>query len=144
VRQAEVIAGLVGAGIPVMAHCGLRPQSVHQLGGYRVQRDEEGLLADARAVQEAGAFAIVLECIPAAMAERVTAAARVPTIGIGAGAGCDGQILVLHDLLGLTAARPPRHVRPYADLHTAAIDAIRRYRDDVRAGLFPGAEETPR
>jgi 3-methyl-2-oxobutanoate hydroxymethyltransferase len=144
VRQAEVIAGLVGAGIPVMTHCGLRPQSVHQLGGYRVQRDEDGLLADARAAQEAGAFAIVLECIPAAMAERVTAATRVPTIGIGAGAGCDGQILVLHDLLGLTAGRPPRHVRPYADLHTAATDAIRRYRDDVRAGLFPGPQETPR
>jgi len=126
-----------------MAHCGLRPQAVHQLGGYRVQRDEETLLADARAVEEAGAFAIVLECIPAAVAKKITATAKVPTIGIGAGGGCDGQILVLHDLLGLTAGRPPRHARPYADLRTSALDAIRRFRDDVRAGHFPGTDETP-
>jgi 3-methyl-2-oxobutanoate hydroxymethyltransferase len=142
VGQAEVIAGLVGAGIPVMAHCGLLPQSVHQLGGYRAERDEDGLLADARAVEQAGAFAVVLECIPAATAQRITAAVKVPTIGIGAGAGCDGQILVLHDLLGLTAGRLPRHVRPYADLRAAAADAIRRYRDDVRNGRFPGPDET--
>jgi 3-methyl-2-oxobutanoate hydroxymethyltransferase len=143
VRQAEVIAGLVAAGIPVMAHCGLQPQNVHQLGRFRVQRDEDALLADVQAVEEAGAFAVVLECIPAATAERITAAAQVPTIGIGAGAGCDGQILVLHDLLGLAAGRPPRHVRPYADLRATATDAIRRYRDDVRAGRFPGPQETP-
>ena len=144
VRQAEVIAGLVGAGIPVMAHCGLRPQAVHHMGGYRVQRNEDELLADARAVQQAGAFAIVLECIPPTIAETITAAVHVPTIGIGAGAACDGQILVLHDLLGLTSSRPPRHVRPYADLGTTATAAIRRYCDDVRAGRFPGPEETPR
>ncbi len=100
VAQAEVIAGLVSAGIPVMAHCGLQPQSIHRLGGYRVQRNEEQLLADAQAAQHSGAFAIVLECIPAELADRITAAVNIPTIGIGAGAGCDGQILVLHDLLG--------------------------------------------
>ncbi|MGD0899967.1 MAG: 3-methyl-2-oxobutanoate hydroxymethyltransferase [Thermoguttaceae bacterium] len=142
VRQAEVIAGLVGAGIPVMAHCGLRPQSIHQLGGYRAERDEQALLADARAVEQAGAFAVVLECIPATIARQITAAVKIPTIGIGAGAGCDGQILVFHDLLGLTRGRLPRHVRPYADLGRAALDAIRRYRDDVRNGLFPGPDET--
>ena len=103
-EQAEVIKALVSAGIPVMAHCGLRPQSIHQLGGYRVQRDEKQLLADAQAAEQAGAFAIVLECIPADVAARITKAVKIPTIGIGSGAGCDGQILVLHDLLGLTPA----------------------------------------
>ncbi len=142
VEQAEVIAGLVSAGIPVMAHCGLCPQSVHQLGGYRVQRDEERLLADAHAAQQAGAFAIVLECIPAAIAARITAELKIPTIGIGAGAGCDGQILVYHDLLGLTPGRLPRHVKPYAELQRTVLDAVTRYRDDVRQGTFPGPEQT--
>jgi 3-methyl-2-oxobutanoate hydroxymethyltransferase len=142
VEQAEVIAGLVRAGIPVMAHCGLCPQSVHQLGGYRVQRDEDRLMADARAAEQAGAFAIVLECIPTALARQITAALTIPTIGIGAGADCDGQVLVYHDLLGMTCARPPRHVRPYAELHRAILDAVTRYRDDVRAGTFPGPEQT--
>ena len=126
VEQAEVIAGLVSAGIPVMAHCGLRPQSVHQLGGYRVQRDESRLLADALAAQQAGAFGIVLECIPAALAARITAELKIPTIGIGAGTGCDGQILVYHDLLGLTPGRVPRHVKPYAELHRTILDAVTR------------------
>ena len=134
VEQAEVIAGLVSAGIPVMAHCGLRPQSIHQLGGYRVQRDERQLLADAHAAEHSGAFAIVLECIPAAMAARITAAVQIPTIGIGAGAGCDGQMLVLHDLLGLNPGHVPRHVKTYADLKKALIDAVGRYRDEVREG----------
>ena len=98
-----------------MAHCGLRPQSIHQLGGYRVQRDERQLLADAQAAEHSGAFAIVLECIPAEVAARITASIKIPTIGIGAGAGCDGQILVLHDLLGLGPYRVPRHVKSYAD-----------------------------
>jgi 3-methyl-2-oxobutanoate hydroxymethyltransferase len=142
VEQAQVIAALVSAGIPVMAHCGLRPQSVHQLGGYRVQRDEEQLLADARAAEQAGAFALVLECIPAALAARITAAIGIPTIGIGAGTGCDGQILVFHDLLGLTSGRLPRHVRAYADLRTTIVEAVGRYRDDVRQGAFPGPAET--
>ena len=112
VEQAEVISALVSAGIPVMAHCGLCPQSVHQLGGYRVQRDERQLLADAQAAEHSGAFAIVLECIPAETAARITAAVRIPTIGIGAGAGCDGQILVLNDLLGLGSATCPATSRP--------------------------------
>ncbi len=142
VEQAEVIAGLVSAGIPVMAHCGLCPQSVHQLGGYRLQRDEARLLADAHAAQQAGAFAIVLECIPAASAARITAELKRPTIGIGAGAGCDGQILVYHDLLGLTPGRFPRHVKPYAELQRTILDAVTRYRDDVRRGTFPGPEQT--
>ena len=105
VDQAEVIEALVSAGIPVMAHVGLRPQSVHRLGGYRVQRDREQLLADAKAADQAGAFRVVLECIPADIAREITAAVSIPTIGIGAGADCDGQVLVLHDLLGLTTGR---------------------------------------
>ncbi len=140
VAQAEVIAGLVSAGIPVMAHCGLQPQSIHQLGGYRVQRNEEQLLADAQAVQQAGAFAIVLECIPAELANRITAAVSIPTIGIGAGAGCDGQILVLHDLLGLAPGPLPRHAKAYADLAGVISQAVGRYRDEVRQGVFPGRE----
>ncbi len=142
IEQAEVIEGLVGAGIPVMAHCGLRPQSVHALGGYHVQRDEEQLVADAMAAQQSGAFAIVLECIPAAVAARITAKLSIPTIGIGAGAGCDGQVLVYHDLLGLTPGRLPRHVKPYADLQRTIVEAVTGYRDDVRQGAFPGPEQT--
>lgn len=140
--QADVIAALVTAGIPVMAHCGLRPQSVHQLGGYGVQRNRERLMADAVAAEQAGAFAIVLECIPADLAQQVTAAVKIPTIGIGAGAACDGQILVLHDLLGLTPGRLPRHVKVYAELRGQAAEAITRYRDEVRNGTFPGKEQT--
>ena len=116
VEQAETIAALVSAGIPVMAHCGLRPQSVHQLGGYRVQRDERELLADAKAAEQAGAFAIVLECIPRSIAKKITQEVAIPTIGIGAGADCDGQVLVLHDLLGITSGYVPKFVKAYADL----------------------------
>ncbi len=141
-EQAEVIGALVSAGIPVMAHTGLRPQSVNRLGGYRVQRDREQLLADATAAEEAGAFAIVLECIPADAATEITRAVGIPTIGIGAGTGCDGQILVVNDVLGLTPGRLPRHVRAYADLKTQTIEAVTRYRDDVRDGSFPGDEQT--
>ena len=141
VEQAEVIAALVSAGIPVMAHCGLRPQSVHQLGGYKVQRDEAQLLADAAAAEAAGAFSVVLECIPAELAAKVTASVRIPTIGIGAGAGCDGQILVTHDLLGLTTGYVPRFVKPYADLRSTILEAATRFRDDVRGGKFPGPEQ---
>jgi 3-methyl-2-oxobutanoate hydroxymethyltransferase len=140
VEQAEVISSLVSAGIPVMAHCGLRPQSIHQLGGYRVQRDERQLLADAQAAEISGAFAIVLECIPAATAARITASVQIPTIGIGAGAGCDGQILVLNDLLGLNPGHVPRHVKAYANLKQAVVDAVTQYRDEVREGSFPGRE----
>ncbi|MEN6497836.1 MAG: 3-methyl-2-oxobutanoate hydroxymethyltransferase [Thermoguttaceae bacterium] len=140
--QADVIAALVGAGIPVMAHCGLRPQNVHQLGGYRVQRDRERLTADALAAEQAGAFALLLECIPAELAAQITAAVKIPTIGIGAGAGCDGQILVFHDLLGLGTGRVPRHVKVYAELGRLATEAITQYRDEVRQQVFPGKEQT--
>jgi 3-methyl-2-oxobutanoate hydroxymethyltransferase len=140
VEQAEVIAALVSAGIPVMAHCGLRPQSIHQLGGYRVQRDERQLLADAQAAESSGAFAMVLECIPVDTAARITAAVKIPTIGIGAGAGCDGQILVINDLLGLNAGRVPRHVKEYADLKRTIVQAVSQFRDEVREGTFPGKE----
>jgi 3-methyl-2-oxobutanoate hydroxymethyltransferase len=141
--QAEVIAALVGAGIPVMAHCGLRPQSIHQLGNYSVQRDRQQLLADAQAAAEAGAFAIVLECIAAEIAAEISRGIRIPTIGIGAGAGCDGQVLVTHDLLGLTADYVPRHVKVYAELARQISQAVARYRDEVRDGTFPGADQTP-
>jgi 3-methyl-2-oxobutanoate hydroxymethyltransferase len=135
--QADTIAALVSAGIPVMAHCGLRPQNVHQLGGYRVQRDEAALIHDARAAAEAGAFAMVLECIPSGVAARITEMLSIPTIGIGAGPACDGQVLVLHDVLGLTADYMPRFVKTYADLKTTVVDAVRSFRDEVRDEKFP-------
>jgi 3-methyl-2-oxobutanoate hydroxymethyltransferase len=138
--QAEVIRGLVAAGIPVMAHVGLRPQSVHQLGGYRAERDAVRIHTDAKAAQEAGAFSIVLECIPAEIAAEITANLKIPTIGIGAGPHCDGQVLVTHDLLGLTAGRVPKFVRQYADLKAVIHDAATRYRQDVERGEFPAAQ----
>lgn len=137
-EQAETISALVSAGIPVMAHCGLRPQSVHQLGGYRVQRDEGALLNDAQAAAEAGAFAVVLECIPSSAAARITKSVRIPTIGIGAGAECDGQVLVLHDLLGLASDYAPKFVKTYADLSATVVSAVRQFRDEVRGGRSRG------
>lgn len=142
VEHAEVIGALVSAGIPVMAHVGLRPQSLHRTGGYRVQRDREQLLTDAKAAADAGAFSIVLECMPADIAGEITAAISVPTIGIGAGPLCDGQVLVLHDLLGMTPGRVPRHVKAYADLAATITDAAARYRNDVQSGEFPTDEQT--
>jgi 3-methyl-2-oxobutanoate hydroxymethyltransferase len=140
--QAKVIAALSGAGIPVMAHVGLRPQSVHRLGGYKVQRDAERLIADARAAEDAGAFALLLECIPADLAQRITGELQIPTIGIGAGAGCDGQVLVINDLLGITQGKLPRHVKTYANLAEQIIGAAGRFRDDVRSGTFPSDEQS--
>ena len=137
-QQAEVISGIVAAGIPVMAHVGLRPQSIHQLGGYKVQRDKPQLLADARAAESAGAFAVVLECVPAQLASKITQSLKIPTIGIGAGVGCDGQVLVVNDLLGLTGGYVPRFVKKYADLRNVISAAVTQYRDDVREGRFPG------
>src|SRR5262245_47176889 len=135
--QADVIAGLVGAGIPVMAHIGLRPQSIHAMGTYKVQRDEDRLLADARAAEAAGAFAIVLECIPASVAAVLTQQLTIPTIGIGAGPDCDGQVLVVNDMLGITAGYVPRFVKAYANLKATIVEAVSQYRDDVRTGRFP-------
>jgi 3-methyl-2-oxobutanoate hydroxymethyltransferase len=141
-QQAEVIQSLVSAGIPVMGHVGLRPQNVHVLGGYKVQRVEQQLLADARAAESAGAFAIVVECVPSEIASRITQAVRVPTIGIGAGVDCDGQVLVTPDLLGMTAGYVPRFVKAYADLRQSITDAVTRYRDEVRSRQFPGPDQT--
>ncbi|MEM7314932.1 MAG: 3-methyl-2-oxobutanoate hydroxymethyltransferase, partial [Planctomycetota bacterium] len=141
-EQADVISGLVSAGIPVMAHVGLRPQNVHQLGGYRVQRDEDALMHDARAAQEAGAFGIVLECIPRDIASKITAELQIPTIGIGAGNGCDGQVLVVHDLLGMTSGYVPKHVKAYADLHKTVTEAAKSYIADIQTGEFPGEDNS--
>jgi len=138
--QADTIATLVSAGIPVMAHCGLRPQNIHQLGSYKVQRDEAQLLADAAAAEAAGAFAMVLECIPTELAAKITARVKIPTIGIGAGAGCDGQVLVTNDMLGLTSGYVPRFVKAFADLGGVITGAATAYRDEVRSGTFPAAE----
>jgi 3-methyl-2-oxobutanoate hydroxymethyltransferase len=140
--QADVIAGLVAAGIPVMGHVGLRPQAVHQLGGYRMQRDEEALMADARAAAAAGACGMVLECIPRALAAAITAAVDVPTIGIGAGPDCDGQVLVMHDLVGMSFGRVPRFVRRYADCGDDIAAALARWKADVERREFPGPAET--
>lgn len=142
----NTVRALVGAGIPVMGHLGLTPQSVHQLGGFKVQaRDAAAanrLLDDARALEEAGIFALVLECIPAPLARMVTGALGVPTIGIGAGPDCDGQVLVIHDLLGLTGGRAPRFVKRYADLRAQILAAVGAYREEVVARRFPGPEHT--
>jgi 3-methyl-2-oxobutanoate hydroxymethyltransferase len=138
--QADVIAGLTTAGIPVMAHVGLRPQNVHQMGGYKVQRDAERLLEDALAAQGAGAFGIVLEGIPAELAARLTKELTIPTIGIGAGAQCDGQVLVLHDMLGLTTGFVPRFVKQYANLGEQITAAVQSYCQEVRSGTFPAPE----
>lgn len=140
-EQAEVIAALVSAGIPVMGHVGLRPQNVHQMGGYKVQRDEARLKQDARAAEQAGAFGLVLECVPSPMAAEITRTLGIPTIGIGAGPDCDGQVLVIHDLLGVTPGPLPRFVRKYANLHEVISQAVRQYCEDVRNGNFPSGEQ---
>lgn len=136
-----LVAGLTDAGVPVMGHLGLTPQSVNVLGGYRTQaRDVASaarLIADAFALQEAGAFGMVLECVPAELASRISAMLDVPTIGIGAGEGCDGQVQVFHDLLGLGDFLP-RHAGRYADLGTAVVEAVSKYAEDVRDRSFPG------
>jgi 3-methyl-2-oxobutanoate hydroxymethyltransferase len=142
VRMAATIRAVVDAGIPVMGHVGLTPQSVRRLGGYKVQRDEEQLLADAQAVSEAGAFAIVLECVPSKIATRITASVPIPTIGIGAGAGCDGQVLVTPDLLGLFQGFRPKFVRQYAKVGDVIKEAAASYLADVREGRFPNEGES--
>jgi 3-methyl-2-oxobutanoate hydroxymethyltransferase len=141
-EQADVIRSLVSAGIPTMAHVGLRPQSVHALGGYRVQRSREILVRDAQAAQSAGAFAVLMECVPENLAAEITSQLSVPTIGIGAGARCDGQVLVTHDLLGIHEEPGPKFVRAYAQFRDLAIEAIQRFREDVQAGTFPGEAES--
>ncbi|MEW6337711.1 MAG: 3-methyl-2-oxobutanoate hydroxymethyltransferase [Acidobacteriota bacterium] len=143
-RPAEVTA-IVAAGVPVIGHLGLTPQSVHRFGGYRVQGREAAhardLLAHARDLERAGAFLLVLEAVPPALGAAVTRALSVPTVGIGAGPGCDGQVLVYADLLGLSEGTQPRFVRRYADLSGIALRALERFASDVRAGAYPAEEE---
>ena len=140
--QAEVIRVLVTAGIPVMAHVGLRPQTVHSMGGYKVQRDHEQLITDATAAEEAGAFGIVLECIPTDIAKDLTQRLRIPTIGIGAGPDCDGQVLVINDMLGLTNGYVPSFVKTYANLRDTISQAVDQWCGDVREGEFPDSEHS--
>ncbi len=147
VRSARIVEGLVKAGVPVMGHIGLTPQSINAIGKVRVQgKSREGaraLLGDALAIQEAGAFSIVLELVPEQLAAAITDRLRIPTIGIGAGAGCGGQVQVVTDLLGL-GDFIPRHAKPYADLRSTILAAARAYADEVAAGTFPGPEQTVR
>lgn len=143
VRSVEQIKRIVGAGIPVMAHIGFTPQAEHGLGGHVVQgRGEaaERLLADAKAVEDAGAFAVVVEMTPSAVAERVTAELSIPTIGIGAGPSCDGQILVWTDMMGLSKGRVPKFVKQYADLRGVMLEAASAYKSDVESGAYPAPE----
>jgi 3-methyl-2-oxobutanoate hydroxymethyltransferase len=142
----ELIAQLVEAEIPVMGHIGLTPQSMHAFGGFRVQgktlEAAEQLLRDARAVEAAGAFSIVLESIPRELAARITSELRIPTIGIGAGPECDGQILVLHDMIGLSLGHKPKFTRQYANVAETISHAVTAYAGDVREGRFPADEES--
>jgi len=145
--MASTVEYLVRRGIPVMGHVGLTPQSVHQMGGYRVQgKGEEAfgrLLADARAVERAGAFSLVIEGVPASAGEAVTRELSIPTIGIGAGAGCDGQVLVFTDLLSLTPGAPvPKFVKRYAEAGKAMEEGLRKYVAEVKSGAFPGREQS--
>ncbi|MEE9259146.1 MAG: 3-methyl-2-oxobutanoate hydroxymethyltransferase, partial [Nitrospinaceae bacterium] len=146
VRMAQRVQAIVTAGISVMGHVGLTPQSVHQFGGYKVQGknllDARQIKQDAKALEKAGVFAIVLEGIPGDLAGEITGALKVPTIGIGAGAQCDGQILVLHDLLGMNPDFTPKFVKRYADLGTQISSAVNNYVREVRSGVFPGEEHT--
>jgi len=138
VSQAETIRALTVADIPVVAHVGLRPQSIRMLGGMsKIQRDEERLLADARAAQEAGAFAIVLELIPRGIAAAITSELKIPTIGIGAGPDCDGQVLVNQDMLGLTDGFNPKFLKRYAELRQTVLEATRTYVTEVHDGVYP-------
>jgi 3-methyl-2-oxobutanoate hydroxymethyltransferase len=145
-KRLDAVGAILDAEIPVMGHLGLTPQSVHQLGGYRVQGktlDAARIIVDdAVALAEAGCFAIVLECVPDAVARMVTDSVPVPTIGIGAGRHCDGQVLVYHDILGFEDRVRPKFVRRYADLQSEATRGIERFADDVRAGTFPASGET--
>lgn len=141
-QQADTIRALVDAGIPTIAHIGLRPQSVHALGGYKVQRDADRLIQDATSAERAGAFSVLIECVPSELAAQVTKLLSVPTIGIGAGSGCDGQVLVTNDMLGWNSGYVPKFVRQFADLRSGAIKAVEEYRAQVQSGEFPGQQES--
>ena len=145
-RMLAQIEAILAADIPVLGHLGLTPQSVHQFGGYRVQGREreaaDALLDDALALERAGCFAIVLEGVPLTLGREITQALKIPTIGIGAGVHCDGQVLVLHDLIGLSFVKPARFVRRYAEAGDSIRNAIAAFREDVRAGRYPSEEES--
>jgi len=142
----DTIRAMVRAGIPVMGHIGLTPQQVNQMGGYYVQGKDEAaarkLLEDALALEEAGVFAVVLECVPAPVARLITQKIKVPTIGIGAGPHCDGQVLVTHDMLGIYSDITPKFVKKYASLHGIIKEALQQYRDEVRHGVFPESQHS--
>jgi 3-methyl-2-oxobutanoate hydroxymethyltransferase len=145
VEMAPQIERMTRGGIPVMAHIGFTPQSEHALGGYRVQGRggaADRILRDAEAVQDAGAFAVVMEMVPGDVAAQVTQKLQIPTIGIGAGNQCDGQVLVWQDAFGLRTGRMPRFVKQYADLRSVLLDAARAYDSEVKSGVFPGPEHT--
>lgn len=146
VAVADQIRAMVQAEIPVMAHVGMTPQSIHRFGGYKVQGKEERtalkILEDATAVEEAGAFAVVLEAVPMGLARNITERLKIPTIGIGAGPYCDGQVLVLYDLLGLFEKFMPKFAKQYADLRTTILEAIRRYKEEVESEKFPTKDES--
>jgi 3-methyl-2-oxobutanoate hydroxymethyltransferase len=145
-ERADAVRAIDQAGIPVMAHIGLTPQSIHKLGGFRVQGKVEGqamrLLEDAKILEEAGAFALLLEGMPASLATRITQSVSIPTIGIGAGQGCDGQVLVIYDLLGMDNTFNPKFAKRYAQLHEIISGAVRTYIDEVQTGAFPGKENS--
>ena len=142
----DVITAITGSGVPVMGHLGLTPQSVNALAGFRVQGrsedDAERIVAEAKRVEELGCFALVLECVPAALASRITHSLTIPTIGIGAGIDCDGQVLVLQDLLGLSNGHRPKFLRTYLDGFSQVRDAVDRFDKDVKQGAFPAAAES--
>ncbi len=145
VDMAPTIAFLVKRGIPVMAHIGLTPQAVNTFGGYKVQgrgEDGERLMADARAVDEAGAFSVVIEKVPASLGDKITAEISIPTVGIGAGAGCDGQVLVVDDMMGMFTNFKPKFVKRYATVRAEGERAVAEYAEEVRARTFPGPEHT--
>lgn len=137
VRMKEAIKAIADIDIPVMGHIGLTPQSVHSMGGYKVQKEEERLIADAKAVEEAGAFSVVLECVPRDISKKITEMLSIPTIGIGAGPDCDGQVLVIHDLLGLLGDFRPKFVKRYLNLKEEVEKGIKSYIEEVRGGVFP-------
>ena len=141
-QQANAIRALVDAGIPTIAHIGLRPQSVHALGGYRVQRDSEQLMMDAKAAEHSGAFAVLIECVPPELAKLATEQLSIPTIGIGAGPHCDAQVLVTNDMLGWNSGYVPKFVRRYADVRNLSVQAVSQYCLDVQNGTFPSSNES--
>jgi 3-methyl-2-oxobutanoate hydroxymethyltransferase len=141
-----LIRKMTSAGIPVMAHLGLTPQSVLQFGGYKIQGKEDAaanrIMEDARMIEDAGAFSVVLECVPALLAAKITKALSIPTIGIGAGVDCDGQVLVINDMLGLFERFTPKFVKKYCNLNAQMKDAVRQYIDEVKSGKFPDEEHS--